>query len=129
MSRRIVGTLLNPGGEPLVDTEIKIIALQSSAPSITLSNNSSFTTDGAGAYDEVIENGYYKVTLLRDGAEIVIGEISVLDGTDTTLPALLEIFQLPLPVLTVDYIHFISANGSKWKVEVDDSGNVITTLV
>ncbi len=95
MTKRIVGTIINPDGSPLSNTPFKLVTKQNNSPSLTRYNQFTFSTDSNGAYDEVLEPGYYRVTLFRNNKEEYLGDISFTSGTDTTLPTLLEFFELP----------------------------------
>ena len=89
MGRRIVGSLLDPGGGPMVGS-LRFVAMGDVAPSLVEGSVSSEMLAG-GAYDVTLEDGRYRVDLSSDDLFSEVGYITITAGADITLPELLGV--------------------------------------
>lgn len=87
MPRQVVGTLVKPTGSADGSKVIRFFAIDSAGDSILSGVMTKITTDGFGAYDVTLENGFYRVQI---GRGMIAGDITIEDGSPVDLPTLLE---------------------------------------
>jgi hypothetical protein len=87
MTRQVTGTLLKPDGSADSSKVLNFYAIDSVGDSILAGVLTSITTDGFGAYDVTLENGYYRVQI---GRGLIAGDITIVDGVAIDLPSLLS---------------------------------------
>ena len=87
MTRQVTGTLSKPDGSADASKVLNFHAIESAADSILSGVLTSITTDGFGAYDVTLENGYYRVQI---GRGLIAGDITIEDGAAIDLPSLLS---------------------------------------
>ena len=87
MPRQVVGTLVKPNGSADGSKVIRFFAIDSPGDSILSGVMTKITTDGFGAYDVTLVDGYYRVQI---GRGMIAGDIKIQDGMPVDLPTLLE---------------------------------------
>lgn len=96
MSRTVTGTLLLPNGQPMANARIFFTAKRTEAISIVEGVNAFFDTNGSGAYNQEIVDGWYGVSIewqADSGGATVrrwqLGDAVVEAGASTSLEALI----------------------------------------
>lgn len=146
MTRRVLGTIVDPVGAGLDGAVLNFIAVKSKNETnhVGIGASTVITLPATGAYDVVLKNGYYDIFLiLTDNKKYYFGRrVSVPDGGDTNIIDLVE-FGTEQPTAVKDLIDtkitgpasstnnaiivFDGATGKlskNSKVIVDDNGNM-----
>ena len=110
MARQITGILKNPDGSAMASTQVTLTAFNVTPPSIPTRSFYNFTTDGTGAYDETIENGQYRVTLLIGTRAVYLGNATV--TTDAAIDLLTLISITDGLVAATDIVLAVSDGGT-----------------
>jgi len=97
MSRTLTGTLKSPTSAVLPNTVLILEALRSESSGLVEGSDCEIVTDGAGAYSQAVEFGYYSVRVVYAGIPRHLGNISVAAGGSVSINSLLSVSTLPDP--------------------------------